>query len=186
MIIVLSSENDHIQEIKWIKELFSIESSFLFHVRKSHWKMEDQKEFLLHFSEEELERISIHQHYELKKVFPTLKLHQKDIESATDLPFNSRSFHSLENAIKKGEDYDYFFCSPVFKSFSKTNYPPTENWDITQRSKDFQNKAVALGGLDENSLQIAKKLEFRNFAFLGAIWNYENPVERFKTLLQHV
>lgn len=186
MIIVLSSENDHIQEIKWIKELFSIESSFLFHVRKPHWTMEDQKEFLHHFSEEELDRISIHQHYELKKDFPKLKLHQKDIESATDLPFNTRSFHSLENAIIKGTEYDYFFCSPVFKSLSKTNYYPSENWDITQQSIDFKNKAFALGGLDENSLQKSKDLGFRNFAFLGAIWNFENPAERFKTLLQHV
>ncbi|MCT4560897.1 MAG: thiamine phosphate synthase [Crocinitomicaceae bacterium] len=186
MIIVLSSENDHIQEIKWIKELFSIESSFLFHVRKPHWTMDRQKEFLLHFSKKELKRISIHQHYELKKDFPALKLHQKDIESTTALSFNSRSFHSLENAKEKGKEYDYFFCSPIFKSLSKTNYSPTENWDISQQSKDFQSKAVALGGLDENSLHLAKNMGFTNFAFLGAIWNFENPVERLKTLLQHV
>lgn len=186
MIIVLSSENDHILEIKWIKELFSIESSFLFHVRKPHWTIEDQKEFLHHFSEEELDRISIHQHYELKKDFSALKLHQKDIEAATDIPFNSRSFHSIENAMEKGKEYDYFFCSPVFKSLSKTNYSPTEKWDIKTLSKTFKSKAIALGGLDENSLQLAKNLGFTNFAFLGAIWNFENPVERFKTLLQHV
>lgn len=186
MIIVLSSENDHIQEIKWIKELFSIESSFLFHVRKPHWTIEDQKEFLHHLSEEELDRISIHQHYELKTDFPSLKLHQKDIESATDLPFNSRSFHSFENAQEKGEEYDYFFCSPVFKSLSKTNYYPNVNWDIKKQSKNFQKKAIALGGLDEKSLHLAQNLGFTNFAFLGAIWNFENPVERLKTLLHHV
>lgn len=186
MWVILSSENDNSNEIKWIKELFSIESSFLFHLRKPNWTEEKQIQFLLNFSYEELKRISIHQHYTTKNVFPDLKLHQKDIDIVSKFQFHSRSFHNLEKAREFGGKYAYFFCSPVFKSFSKTNYSPTENWDITQQSKDFQTKAVALGGMDENSLQQAKDLGFMNFAFLGAIWNFENPVERFKTLLQNV
>ena len=41
-----------------------------------------------------------------------------------------------------------------------------------------------MGGIDEDKIETAKELGFSGVALLGAIWQSEQPVEKFKRIYE--
>lgn len=90
-------------------------------------------------------------------------------------------FHSLKELENCTEKYDYAFLSPIFDSISKIGYK--SKFDLREIKDFFKNrkeKIIALGGIDEDKIDIIKDLGFHGIALLGAIWQNENPVRKFK------
>jgi thiamine-phosphate pyrophosphorylase len=96
-------------------------------------------------------------------------------------------FHSLkEMEDYKGKD-EYAFLSPVFDSISKPGYKSPFS-DRMNRFLKFKpelmtaikgKNIIALGGIDEDKISMARKIGFAGVAVLGAIWNSKDPVQKF-------
>ncbi|OGS77232.1 MAG: hypothetical protein A3D31_09450 [Candidatus Fluviicola riflensis] len=132
-------------------------------------------------------RIVIHQHHQLAETYNLAGIHFTEADRLQQsLATNavSTSFHQPSLALKEQDKYDYFFCSPVFPSISKTGYYTTENWDISNETQTFRQKAVALGGIDHTKLNEVRKLGFEHVAVLGSVWQAPDPVNVLKELFR--
>ena len=47
---------------------------------------------------------------------------------------------------------------------------------------DKKKKIIALGGIDEDKIDMVNDSGFSGIALLGAIWQNENPVGKFKRI----
>jgi thiamine-phosphate pyrophosphorylase len=47
-------------------------------------------------------------------------------------------------------------------------------------------QVIALGGIDEDKIEICRALGFSGVAVLGAIWNSTNAVEKFKKIQMQI
>lgn len=106
-------------------------------------------------------------------------------------------FHSLLelNNYRPEKRDKYVFVSPVFNSISKNGY--NSSFDLAELKislKQFHDKknndapqVIALGGMDEDKIGIARKIGFDGIALLGAVWHSHDPIEKFlkiKTLTE--
>lgn len=185
--ILVSPENSVIHEISWVQEMLRMDENLRFHLRKVCWSKEDYSDYLLEINPLFYPRISIHEFHDLQLNFPKIGLHYKEIDREGFTPskaLTSTSFHAQQDALASGKPFDYFFCSPVFQSISKKDYLPAENWDITAWDTELRSKAVALGGITEETITQAKELGFTNFAILGGIWMSENPLKSFEKIYE--
>jgi thiamine-phosphate pyrophosphorylase len=92
-------------------------------------------------------------------------------------------FHSVQEWLMCRKTFDYAFLSPVFDSISKSGY--TSNFDLSEIKKLLKNrsdKIIALGGIDEDKVEIVKDIGFYGIAVLGALWQSTDPVQKFKRL----
>jgi thiamine-phosphate pyrophosphorylase len=181
MIILISSEKNVSNEIKIVEEILIQFPEVLFHLRKPQMSELQIQDWLKNINASLIERINVHQHQKFANQLGVSLLHQKEEfrHIQDSLKYNSTSFHVKAEAVKNHQNFDYFFCSPIFQSISKPNYSTSENWNILGCDKDFREKAVGLGGLNCSTIAAAKKLGFNNFAFLGAVWESSNPFEKF-------
>ncbi|MFA7273206.1 MAG: thiamine phosphate synthase [Crocinitomicaceae bacterium] len=184
-IILISPEQSVVNEISLVQAMMSTNEDVRFHLRKFRWSKEDYLDYLLEINPLFYPKISIHQFHDLQLNFPKIGLHYKEEDrddfGKSTMP-TSTSFHSQNDAFVLGNEFDYFFCSPVFQSLSKKDYLPTENWDITAWNNELRRKAVALGGISVETIIQAKELGFTNFAVLGNIWMSENPLKSFEEM----
>ena len=93
-------------------------------------------------------------------------------------------FHSLEELENHKEKYEYAFLSPIFDSISKVGYKSKFDLQELKRKSPLllgegQGGVIALGGIDESKIEICRQLGFAGVAVLGAIWQSENPSEKF-------
>ena len=87
-------------------------------------------------------------------------------------------FHSLDELHFCRKEYEYAFLSPIFDSISKKNYK--SKFDLNEVKQVVEGKnIIALGGIDEDKIETCRELGFAGVAVLGAIWNSENPIEKF-------
>ncbi len=186
-LILISPEHSVANETSLVQEMLRFDENLRFHLRKVRWSKEDYLDYLLEINPLFYPRISIHEFHDLQLNFPKIGLHYKEIDREEFTPSNtltSTSFHSQQDALASGKPFDYFFCSPVFQSISKKDYLPAENWDITAWDTELRSKAVALGGITENTIATAHELGFANFAILGSIWMSENPLKSFEKMYE--
>ncbi len=119
--------------------------------------------------------------------------HHNKIVLHADFP----KFHSLQELAEHKEKYDYAFLSPIFDSISKPGYkskfsnrsgtslPVNQGFSQTKPELIAAIKGrniIALGGVDENKIELTKKIGFIGVAVLGAIWNSKDPVGNFKKI----
>lgn len=156
MIIIISNTTPIKDEHEIIHQLFD-EGLEIFQLYKPSFSKEETENFIQQISVEYRNRIVLHSNY--------LK------------------FHSLNELEDCEEKYDYAFLSPIFDSISKAGYK--SNYDLKEIKVFFKNrneKIIALGGIDEDKIDTVKDLGFSGIALLGAIWQTENPVEKFKRI----
>ncbi len=164
-----------------------LDNKVRFHLRKINWSKADYFDYLQEINPLFYPQISIHQFHDLQLNFPTIGIHYKEEEREDYVKGTmqtSTSFHSQKNALELGEEFDYFFCSPIFQSISKKHYVSNENWDINNWEESIKKKAIALGGIDNSKIEKSKQLGFENFAVLGAVWMSKNPIKAFKEILE--
>ena len=156
----------------------------LFHLRRYVSFEEEVVSFLSSFTEEERKQIVLNHHHFLASEFGINRLHfsEKDrieigdekLEKLHSLGFIlSTSVHTVEDFEKLTSVFEYAFLSPVFDSISKENYKAV-SFDLANIRRDI--KLIALGGVTFENYNNALNLGFDGVAFLGGIWNQENPL----------
>lgn len=101
----------------------------------------------------------------------------------------STSFHSLAEISRHRRRYDYVFLSPIFDSISKAGY--ASNFDLPAVQAFLQKLAarrgyrpavLALGGVDSQTVGLARQAGFAGAAVLGTVWQNPDPVAAFRAL----
>lgn len=191
MVIVISNPTAITDEHAIIQQLFD-EGLEIFHIRKKEFSENEMRTFIEQIPEKYLSRIVLHSHYHLAEEYNLKGIHVPvDFNSEASKRSLSVSFHSLDEVEKFNTKFDYGFLSPVFDSISKEGYK--SKFDFSELKTYLANRKVlnngtenghviALGGIDEDKIDIVKELGFSGIALLGAIWQSENPVEKFKRI----
>lgn|SRR5690554_380653 len=100
----------------------------------------------------------------------------------------SVSCHSFEEIKALPTFVDYAFLSPIFDSISKVNYKAaftkTQIQEFFTNRDSTQPRIYALGGIDIDTIEEAKKCGFDSAAVLGGVWNYANPMRAWLQLSQ--
>ena len=139
----------------------------IFHIHKPSFSEQEIQNYIQQFPQKYHSRIFLHSQ------FP--KFHSlKELESLPLTPSQGRGI---------------IFLSPIFDSISKTGYK--SKFDLKEIKSFLQKQKalpfgeglggalIALGGINESKIEICRELGFAGVAVLGAIWNSENPLEKF-------
>jgi thiamine-phosphate pyrophosphorylase len=153
-----------------------------FHLRKPGFTAEDTLQYIEKINREFRKNIVLHQHHTL-----ALDLGLKGIHYNRHHPFNlndaeryksiqqSTSCHSLQEVIAASPLLSYVFLSPIFDSISKIGYNSGFDFEdlsaFLKKRTIEQPQVIALGGINENTIPIAKQLGFNGVALMGTIWN---------------
>lgn len=183
MIILISNPAPVNDEHKIIRQIFE-EGLEIFHLRKKEYSEDEIRAFIENIPEKYRRRIVLHSHYHLADEYGLKGIHVPAVY-AGDIPAGtlSVSFHSPKEIQKSELPFDYCFLSPVFDSISKEGYKSRFNPDdLKLFLKDRKEKIIALGGMDEDKIETVKNLGFSGIAWLGAIWQSEYPVDKFKRI----
>lgn len=191
MIVVISNPTALADEQAIIKQLFD-EGLEIFHIRKKEYSEIELRTFIEQIPEKYFSKIVLHSHYHLAEEYNLKGIHVPfDFKSEASKQSLSVSFHSLDEVEKFNKKFDYGFLSPVFDSISKEGYKSkfyfSELKTYLVNRKVLNNgtrngHVIALGGIDEDKIDIVKELGFSGIALLGAIWKSENPLEKFKRI----
>jgi thiamine-phosphate pyrophosphorylase len=153
-LIVISSPTSIPNEHEKINSLFE-EGMEQFQIHKPNFSKEEIKQFVQQIPFKYHNRIALH----------------------SDFP----KFHSLKELEEHKEKYEYAFLSPIFNSISKVGYK--SKFDLIELKEKIANKnIIALGGIDEDKIETCRSIGFAGVAVLGAIWNNNSSVEKFKRL----
>lgn len=183
MIILISNPEPVNDEHEIILQLFN-EGLEVFHLRKKGFQESEMKAFIENIPEKYRKRIVLHSHYHLVGEYGLKGIHVPAVY-AGKIPAGtlSVSFHSPEEILKSELPFDYGFLSPVFDSISKEGYKSRFKPDeLRLFLQDRKEKIIALGGMDEDKIETVQYLGFSGIALLGAIWQNENPVGKFKRI----
>ncbi|OFX38158.1 MAG: hypothetical protein A2X08_08900 [Bacteroidetes bacterium GWA2_32_17] len=171
-------------EVNLIHQLF-YDGLEILHLRKKQYTKEDIKKFIETIHNNYHKRIVLHSHYHLAEEYHLKGIHVPVTynDKGNNKPL-SISFHSVNEIMESDKKFDYGFLSPVFNSISKQNYK--SNFDL-QNLKNYRDlftekRIFALGGIDENKIDILKDTGFPGIALLGAIWQNSNPIEKFNKI----
>jgi len=184
-LIVISCENDFLDEINLVKQMME-DGLRRFHLRKPHWTEEAYVKYIDAFDTIEKERIVVHQYHEASKANGVRHLHLRS-SLLTTTPLNtykhytSTSFHTREDLEQYGANFDYTFLSPIFDSISKPGY--TSSAALLNTPINSRQQVYAMGGITPSRLKMLNGLGFKGVAALGYIWQGD-PIENYKTLNQ--
>ena len=171
-LIAITTGTFYGNEIKGVTALF-IEGLARLHLRKPKAPKEELDAWLAAIPVEYINRIVLHDHFDLAKKYPLGGIH---INSRNPHPISqtgsvSRSCHNT-NEIIENKDFDYYFLSPVFNTISKTTYLTTLNLaEVKEAFKNgMGNNVYALGGVTPQRMSLLKETGFGGVATLGALW----------------
>ena len=199
---VLSPEKSVDREAELVNELFDMGLQLL-HLRKPSFSENDYRGYVNEIRAPYRCRIVLHGYYHLMEELGLNGIHLN--EAARNSPEVweqikfitpdqiSTSFHSWNEIMENDFQYRYVFISPVFDSISKHGYKAGIKLDEVKnirdeikQSKGYCPEIIGLGGVGCDELKTLYQSGFDGGALLGSIWNSDNPVERFKEILDNV
>lgn len=192
MKILLSNIETSLNEYEIIHSFLKDQSN-VFHLRRYNFEEEQVADFLIQFSEIERKQIVLNHHHYLASEFGINRLHfseqdRKEIDEEKLQRFVeagfilSTSVHDLETFNQLPVCFTYAFLSPVFDSISKSDYKAV-SFDLSQKINNIQ--IIALGGITIDNYNQAIEKGFDGVAFLGSVWNSENPMEQVNLINNH-
>jgi len=183
MIILISNPAQVKDEHEIIRQIFD-KGLEIFHLRKKEYPESGLRTFIENIPEKYREKIVLHSHYHLVTEYGLKGIHvPPTFKGETPGRTLSVSFHTPEEIQKSELPFDYGFLSPVFDSISKEGYQSRLNTgELKLFLKNRKEKIIALGGIDEDKIETVRDIGFSGIALLGAIWQSENPVDKFKRI----
>lgn len=169
------------------------------HVRKPDYSKEELINFLEMIPDFH-HKVVLHSHYELIREFDLagINLNQKMLASISNPDELTSACDTRELSLQSGEirvfgmkpdlvsysahgfteiqqlnfNTDYLFLSPIFDSISKNGYRSEFNDREILKSflQNQKRKIIALGGIDNDRIEICENLGFDGYAMLGYIW----------------
>ena len=190
MKILISNKVPLSNEVEIIRFFFKNKNN-LFHLRRYDSSEDEVVQFLNAFTEEERKQLVLNHHHFLASEFGINRLHfsenerleigDEKLEKLHSHGFIlSTSVHTVEDFENLNSVFEYAFLSPVFDSISKENYKAV-SFDLNDVRKD--TKLIALGGITVENYNDALNLGFDGVAFLGGVWNQENPLTSINQLI---
>lgn len=201
-LILLSHPKTVDNEVDIINTMFD-EGMSHFHIRKPNHSTSQLSEFISEIRSKYRHKLTIHSHHELaikyqlqgihltrshkRRIIRTwlktelLKYQRPELKVST-------SFHKLSALYKNTylKRFDYVFLSPVFGSISKRGY---EAGFIDAQIKaaliKTDYRVIALVGIEVDKMEHVKNLGFHGMAFLGAIWNSDDPLDVFRKVKEN-
>ena len=196
-IIVISSAKGSVSEANIVNELFH-EGMELFHLRKHNYSTKLLKEYIEQIEERYRDRIVLHTkhmlalQYNLNRIHITKKHKKRRFKTWLSIKYLrakipnlkiSTSFHSTDSIKLDSSVYEYVFLSPVFDSISKTGYSGKFHGEnMPKLLESLKQNVVALGGIDTNKLDQVYNLKYAGIAIHGALWQGDNPIQKFKEI----
>jgi thiamine-phosphate pyrophosphorylase len=185
LIVITSSERVE-QEAEKINALFEAGMEIL-HIRKPDFSKQEYTNLLEKIKQKYHNLIKIHEFFELTENYNLLGVHLnvRNLNYTGKQKVNiSKSVHLIEE-LENIDEYDYVFLSPIFDSISKKGY--FSNFDdelLTKASleKKINQKVIALGGINQQTLPLLRKYAFGGAAILGEIWTTKDVVANFLNL----
>ena len=190
LVLITRPEHDVPGEVKIIRRLFAAGLGRL-HLRKPSWSSRDHTDFLDAIPDIFWPRIVFYAYPEIVLARGLGGFHLKTGESTPrnwpeQRPVSSSS-HSYDELMEGPRRRQYSVLGPVFPSISKKNQVPhrthREFEVILQRWRSEGGCPVyALGGVTPETATIAREIGFDGVAFIGCVWESENPVKTFLDL----
>ena len=196
-IIIVSNPKAIIHEIETVKSLFK-SGLEVFHLRKPGYSKAQYEAYLDRIPSKYWNRIVIHDHfilalkYNLRGVHISGRLRNKSISQSLkinllkflkpDLKI-SATHYTLASFKKYDRKYEYVFLSPVFDAISEDHRrSPFRTEDIRLINANPEYRVIAMGGVQEQRIPMAKELGFNGVALLGSIWKSKDPVGLFSNI----
>lgn len=184
MVIVVSSPDAIHDEQQNIVKLFA-EGLSILHLRKKNHTEHQLRRFIESIPAQYYQLITLHSHYHLVAEYGLRGIHIPYAYTGAVISGKpvSISFHSTEEIGSASRQFEYGFISPVFDSISKQGY--NGRFDLDELSQFLCNRnerILALGGIDEDNIERLRGKGFSGVALLGAVWQSDNPVAKFKRI----
>jgi thiamine-phosphate pyrophosphorylase len=201
-LIVITPDGTSQDETTIVNQLFENGLQRL-HLRKPLFTTEEYRNYIAEVREEFYGRIVLCNSFELWNEFDLGGIHLnsalrndkgvwetvKDIMAAKI----SASFHSWQEIEENDFHYGYVFISPVFDSISKEGYKAGVDLHVLVETKlklILQNKycpgIIGLGGVGVQQIEVLAANGFDGAAMLGAIWQANDPVQKFREALNAI
>jgi thiamine-phosphate pyrophosphorylase len=197
-LIVVSSQEGYEHEIYDVQAMFKAGMQN-FHLRKPKFSTNRLRNYIEKIDKKYHNRIVLHTHHELcipfrlrgihltrkhlKKNFMKNWLQMKYIKVRRPKIEITAAYHTIGEFKIKNPGYSYVFLSPIFDSISKVGYRSTFSEDsLEQMLSKTSYSVIALGGVDEDKIEQAKKWGFSGVAVMGSLWKSKEPVEKFKRI----
>ncbi|MFI5135564.1 MAG: thiamine phosphate synthase [Chitinophagales bacterium] len=197
-LIIMSTVDGFEHEISHVQKMFE-EGLELFHLRKPKFSTRKLRHYLEKMGSKYHQRIVIHSHHELSARFHLRGIHYTQSHRKKNFLINwfrlryvrmrkkdltlSTGLHTIGELKEYDDKYDYVFLSPVFESISKVGPSGKFNEDsLREGLSKTSYQVIAMGGIDDDKIEKAKKLGFSGVAVLGSIWKSKEPVEKFKRI----
>ena len=174
--IVITSPEFFDGEASFISRLLAYGVDIV-HLRKPGAGLMECESLLDKLTDDERERIVIHDFLELAEPYGLHGIHLNSRRSSPHAGFKghiSRSCHSLEEVEKYKAVCDYVFLSPIFDSVSKQGYASAFTDETLRQAASngiIDEKVVALGGVVPDKIDYLKTLGFGGAAMLGCVNN---------------
>ncbi len=183
MLILLSSPDQLDNELTILNNLFEMGLNY-FHLRKPNFSLEETRLYLKDINPIYYPNIVLHQHYKLAHDFPLKGIHLTEKTKKTyqgNQQIISAAFHQIEAINEYLPSLNYAFLSPIFNSISKPNYASAFSLDQLKTSlPELTTSTIALGGMEESKIKLAKEIGFSGVALLGSIWQHPAPIHAFE------
>lgn len=174
--IVITSDHHVDNEAQRIRELLC-ERFDILHLRKPQWTIDECRRLLDEIDSNLYNRIVIHDFYELYTEYNLRGIHltgrNPEIPAGITPKHISCSCHSLEEVSQRKPNMNYVFLSPIFDSISKHGYKspfPYETLKEASSQGIIDSKVMALGGINDERIEIIREIGFGGYAMLGNIW----------------
>lgn len=156
-----------------------------FHLRKPEFSRMEMESWIQEIDSQYRNRLVVHSHHELAGEYGLKGGHFSS--SVSKVPAGCRqmsvSCHSIRELHECRISFDYAFLSPIFDSISKQGYRSHfSEEELREFLHSTDRRVFALGGIDEQNIDKIRDLGFAGAAVLGALWQSEDPVEKFKRL----
>ncbi len=188
-LVVITRPDFYEEEVAQITALLGADANFLLHLRKPGATVHQYRSILSQLPEGLLERITLGDHFELADEFPVGGVHLSSRQNCyvgkRKLRI-SKSCHSL-GELKDIDGFTYVFFSPIFNSISKQGYNAAFSAEtLLEASAEglINEKVVALGGIDANTLPLLEPYAFGGAAVLGTVW-FPFNLENFKEITRY-
>ena len=198
-VIVISSKEKFKSEVTHVIGMFELGLDS-FHLRKPKFSYKRMADYINEIPEKYHNRIVIHSYHTLAKKYNLKGIHytkrHKKKKFKNSLRFLAQklfrpkqivtsSCHDLFSLKEYSEKYEYIFLSPIFDSISKGGHHAGFSLGTIRKNlRDCKANVFALGGIEADKIEQARKIGFKGVALLGCLWNTDrDPVKVYQEII---
>jgi thiamine-phosphate pyrophosphorylase len=198
-LIIISSSKSIEDEAQTVTALFEAGLE-TFHLRKHKLSTQKMREFLKKIPKHFHNRIVIHSHHNLARIYNLKGIHLTSSHKKKKLKtwfmiklikfknpkiIITTSFTSIGQLFETDQryNYSYVFLSPIFDSVTSRFQSGFTEHSLNSAIKKSNLKIIARGGVDISSIEKAYTIGFSGLAFYTSIWVSPEPVTEFNNIV---